>query len=405
MGCSAAEASVKAAPPALRVLGILSTLLAFASISTDLYLPALPTMSVALHANAGELEFTISGYLIGFSVGQLLWGPIGDRYGRRGPVAIGLMLFIIGSAGCGLSDNVAHVIFWRVVQAVGACSGVVLGRAIVRDLYPGSRGAQMLSTLMTVMAIAPLVGPLVGGQILALAGWRAIFGALVMIGLLTFAAIFTLPETLPSEERNTQSLLRAFMGYGALLRDRAVLGYAGVSGFFYCGMYAYVAGTPFAFISYHHLSAQLYGLVFAVGIVGIMAFNMINARIVARFGSDALLRLGAIAAALSGAAVAVVTRTDWGGMVALVALLFVFVSATGLIVANAIICALSRAQTRTGSASALIGALQYGSGIFGSALIGLFADGTPRPMGCVIGLSGLGTAICAFWLLPRTART
>ena len=391
-------------PPALRVLAVLSTLLAFASISTDLYLPALPTMSRALHANAGQLEFTISGYLMGFSIGQLLWGPIGDRYGRRGPVAIGLVLFVIGSAGCGLSATVSQVIVWRVVQALGACAGVVLGRAIVRDLYPGSRGAQMLSTLMTVMAIAPLIGPFVGGQILALAGWRAIFAALVAIGLLTLAALFTLPETLPREARMAQSLVGAFLGYGDLLRDRAVLGYAGASGFFYCGMYAYVAGTPFAFISYHHLSPQLYGVVFALGIVGIMAFNMINARIVARFGSDTLLRAGAIAAAVSGVAVAVATFTDWGGMIGLVALLFVFVSATGLIVANSVIGTLSRAPTRTGSASALIGALQYGSGIFGSALIGFCADGTPWPMGWVIGLSGLGTAICALWLLPRTAR-
>ncbi|MDB6034127.1 MAG: drug transporter protein, partial [Verrucomicrobiales bacterium] len=162
-----------------RVLLILSALMGFASISTDLYLPAMPTMGRALRAGTGTVEWTISGYLIGFSLGQLLWGPIGDRLGRRLPVALGLILFVIGSAGCALADSAWGMIGWRVLQAVGACAGVVLARAMVRDLYEGDRAAQMLSTLMAVMAIAPLLGPIVGGQILALAGWRAIFWTLV----------------------------------------------------------------------------------------------------------------------------------------------------------------------------------------------------------------------------------
>jgi Bcr/CflA subfamily drug resistance transporter len=179
-------------PAGLRVPLVLSTLLAFASISTDLYLPALPTMAAALHADAGTIALTIAGYLVGFSVGQLLWGPVGDRYGRRGPVAIGLLLFVLGSAGCALSATAGQMIGWRVVQAVGACAGVVLARAMVRDLYPRDRAAQMLSTLMTVMAVAPLVGPMLGGQILAFAGWRAIFWTLVAVGLATLAALFAL---------------------------------------------------------------------------------------------------------------------------------------------------------------------------------------------------------------------
>jgi len=159
-----------ARPHRLRVLAVLSALMGFASISTDLYLPAMPTMAYDLGADAGDMELTVSGFLIGFSLGQLLWGPLGDRYGRRLPIAVGLVLFIIGSTGCAISGNANEMITWRVVQAVGACSGVVLSRAMVRDLYEGSRAAQMLSTLITVMAIAPLLGPIVGGQVLAVAG-------------------------------------------------------------------------------------------------------------------------------------------------------------------------------------------------------------------------------------------
>jgi MFS transporter, DHA1 family, multidrug resistance protein len=234
------------------VLIVLSTLLGFASISTDLYLPAMPAMGRTLGADAGTVEWTVSGYLIGFSLGQLLWGPVGDRFGRRLPVAIGLMLFVVGSAGCAMAGSAWQMIGWRVVQAIGACAGVVLARAMVRDLYEGERAAQMLSMLMTVMATAPLLGPIVGAQILALAGWRAIFWTLVGIGLATLAALFTLPETLPRERRNAEKLARAFARYGELLRHRALLGYAGAGGFFYGGMFAYVAGTPLAYISYFY---------------------------------------------------------------------------------------------------------------------------------------------------------
>lgn len=162
-------------PQKLRVLAILSALMSFASISTDLYLPALPAMGESLSADAGSVELTISGYLIGFSIGQLFWGPIGDRYGRRLPITLGLLLFIVGSAGCALSTSVPMMIGWRLVQAVGACANVVLSRAMVRDLYVGHQAARMLSVLMTVMAIAPLIGPSLGGLILHVASWHAIF--------------------------------------------------------------------------------------------------------------------------------------------------------------------------------------------------------------------------------------
>jgi DHA1 family bicyclomycin/chloramphenicol resistance-like MFS transporter len=400
-------AQAAAAMPAggVRVLIVLSTLLGFASISTDLYLPAMPAMGRTLGADAGTVEWTVSGYLIGFSLGQLLWGPVGDRFGRRLPVAIGLMLFVVGSAGCAMAGSAWQMIGWRVVQAIGACAGVVLARAMVRDLYEGERAAQMLSMLMTVMATAPLLGPIVGAQILALAGWRAIFWTLVGIGLATLAALFTLPETLPRERRNAEKLARAFARYGELLRHRALLGYAGAGGFFYGGMFAYVAGTPFAYISYYHVSPQLYGVLFAAGILGIMATNLVNARVVARVGSNRLLRAGTVMAALAGAVLAVAAWTGWGGLAGLVATLFVFISATGFIVANSIVGALASSPQRAGTISALVGAVQYGSGIIGSALIGVFADGTPWPMGWVIALAGLGSAACAWFLLPAPAVT
>ncbi|WP_408327744.1 multidrug effflux MFS transporter [Paraburkholderia strydomiana] len=395
-----ADAHLAADQHGLRILAILSLLMAFASISTDLYLPALPAMALSLRADAGAVELTISGYLIGFSLGQLLWGPIGDRYGRRRPIAIGLVLFVIGSAGCALSTSAPMLIGWRVVQAAGACASVVLARAMVRDLYTGHRAAQMMSTLMTVMAVAPLLGPSVGSLILHVASWRAIFWTLVAVGLATLAALRALPETLPAARRNHESLGRALAAYGALLRHRRVLGYAGTGGFFYGGLYAYIAGTPFAYITAYHVSPQFYGVLFAVGIVGIMLTNQINARVVRRFGSDRLMRAGTLGAALAGVLLALDAWTGWGGLAGLVIPLFLFVSAAGFIVANAIAGALAIFPARAGAMSALIGASQFGTGILGSALVGIFADGTPWPMGGVIALMGIGSLLCALFLVP-----
>ncbi len=400
MSVATNAASAKTGPAGWRVLAILSALMGFGSISTDLYLPAMPAMGPDLAAGTGVMEWTVSGYLIGFSLGQLLWGPIGDRLGRRLPVAIGLVLFVIGSAGCALSGSAGVMIGWRIVQAVGACASVVLARAMVRDLYQGGRAAQMMSTLLTVMAIAPLVGPMLGGQILVLAGWRAIFWTLVGVGLLTLAALATLPETLPPARRNRESLGRALLRYVNLLGRRRLLGYAGAGGFLYGGIFAYVAGSPFAFITYHHVPARLYGLLFGAGIVGIMAANFLNARLVLRLGTDRLLTAASAAAAAAGVLAAVAAYSGWGGLWGLVVPLFVFISTSGFIIANSIMGALAGFPERAGAVSALVGAMQYGSGFIGSALVGAFADGTPWPMGWVIALAGVGSLACAWVLVP-----
>jgi len=396
----AEQASAPANRHPLRIMAILATLMAFGSISTDLYLPAMPAMARDLGADTGAMEFTISGYLIGFSLGQLLWGAVSDRVGRRLPVAIGIILFVIGSAGCALSGSAAEVIGWRIVQAVGACAGVVLSRAMVRDLFSRDRAAQMLSTLIVIMAIAPLAGPLLGGQVLRFASWHWIFWLLVGIGGMTLAALFTVPETLAPEQRDPDAVRHALSRYGELLADRRILAYAGIGGFFYAGAFAYIAGSPFAYISYYHVPASAYGLLFGAAILGIMAMNMLNSRLVAHFGSDRLLRAGAMMAAMTGLLAALAGWTGWGGLVGLLVPLLGFSALNGLIVANSLAGALAAWPDRAGAASALVGAIQYGSGILGSALVGLLADGTPWPLGLVIGLAGIGSLACTR-LLPR----
>lgn len=397
---SSAPHHTAAEPHDFRTLTILCLLMAFASISTDIYLPALPTMAAALHAGPGGAELTISGYLVGFCLGQLFWGPLSDRVGRRAPIAMGMVLFIVGSAGCALAHSVETMVGWRALQAVGACAGVTLARAIVRDLYAGSRAAKMMSTLMIVTAIAPLLGPSVGGLILQVAPWRAIFWLLFGIGLATLLLLMTLPETLPLARRTRAPLAQVFRTYGMLLRQPRLLGYTGVGACQYGGIFAYVAGTPFAYITYYHVPPQYYGALFALGSLGIMAANLFNVRFVTRFGSDRLMRAGAIGAGVMGIAAAITASTGWGGLTGLVVPLFLFIACNGLIVANAITGALNLHPEAAGAVSALVGATQFGTGILGSALVGLLADGTPRPLGLAMALFGIGCAVCAV-VLPR----
>jgi len=383
----------------LRGLAILSALMGFASISTDLYLPALPAMAEALRAAPGAMEWTISGFLVGFSLGQLVWGPIGDRFGRRGPVAVGLVIFALGSGGCALASSAEQIVFWRVVQAVGACAAVVLARAMVRDLYEGAKSAQMMSTLMTVMAVAPLLGPLVGAQILALASWRAIFWTLVVVALFTLAALKILPETFPRERRSGESLSAAFRAYAPILRDRRILGFAAAVSCFYVGVFAYLAGAPFAYISYYGVAPGWFGVLFGAAILAIMAANLVNVRLAPAFGAARLLQVGALVAGAAGVLLALAALSGFGGLAGLVAPLLLFNGASGLIVANALAGALAARPERAGTVSALVGALHYGSGVLGSSMVGLFADGTPRPMALMVALAGVGAAVCAWTLV------
>ena len=403
MSASASPASATATRVgSLRFLLILSALMAFASISTDMYLPALPALARAFHTDAGRVQMTLSGFLVGFSLGQLLWGPIGDRYGRRGPIALGVVLFVIGSAGCALSGTIWQMVGWRVIQAVGACAGPVLARAMVRDLYARERSAQMLSTLMLVMGIAPLLGPILGGQLLTIWSWQGIFWVLAGMGVMALAGLLALPETLPKQRRRSQRLGEALVSYVVLAQNRRLLGYAVAGGFFYGGIYAYLAGTPFAYIGYYHVPPQAYGLLFGVNIAGMMATNLVNSRLVMRLGTDRLFRVGTAIAALAGVALAVDARFGWGGLAGLVVPLFCYVSMLGFIVANSVAGALAAFPHKAGAASALVGAMHYGSGIFTAAMVGWFADGTPWAMAWIIGLCGIGTLAGSTFLVRPT---
>lgn len=372
---------------------ILSGLMAFTSLSTDIYLPAMPTMAGDLN---GNVELTVTGFLVGFAIAQLIWGPISDHLGRRTPLFIGMVLFIIGSAGCALSTDITQIVFWRVFQALGACTGPMLARAMIRDLFARTRAAQMLSTLVLVMAIAPIAGPLIGGQIIRLSTWHSIFWLLVAIGVLMFISLLWLPETLPEERRVKASLAGAFHHYRALLTNGRFMRYTLSLTFYYVGAYAFITGSPFVYIRYYHVDPQHYGWLFALNIVGVMAMSVVNRRLVQRHALEQLLKYATMLAALAAVALALLVKLEIGGVIAIIITVFLLFSMNGIIAATSTAAALDAAPNIAGSASALIGSLQYGSGIISSLLLARLSDGTPWTMAWIIALFTLMSAALVF---------
>ncbi|KGD71986.1 MFS transporter [Tatumella morbirosei] len=398
LNSSAQPSAVSSAKPTGVVFVIiLSALMAVTSLSTDIYLPAMPQMNSDLRGNS---ELTISGFLAGFCIAQLIWGPLSDRYGRRSPLFIGIVLFIVGSAGCALSSDMTQIVFWRVFQALGACTGPMLARAMIRDLFSRSRAAQMLSTLMIIMAIAPIAGPLIGGQMIRFTSWHSIFWLLVAIGAVLLLALNFLPETLPAERRVNVSLAGAFRHYLRLLRDAAYLRFTLCLTFYYVAAYAFITGSPWVYIRYFGVAPQFYGWLFAVNIVGLMAVSMLNRRLVHHYPLENLLKIAVAVALLAALTLGVATALNIGGITLIIVPVFIFFSMNGIIAATSTACALDQVPEIAGSAAALMGALQYGSGIISSLLLALFSDGTPWTMGWIIALFACASAVMAY-----TART
>lgn len=356
---------------------ILGVLMAMTSLSVDIYLPAMPQMQ---HELVGNIELTITGFLIGFSLAQLVWGPISDQIGRRKPLFIGMILFVIGSIGCAFSQNIGQVVFWRIVQAFGACTGPMIARAIVRDLYAKTKAAQALSTLTIVMAIAPIAGPLIGGQLIQFSTWHAIFWLLTVIGCVIFIFIFLLPETHVPENRAHHDIRTVFSAYYSLLSHWQFMRYTLCVTFFYVAAYTFIVDSPFVYISYYGIDEQYYGWLFAINIVGIIGLSLLNRHLVTRYSLDLLLRLTTLIAMTALLILVLLFYWQIGGVYSIIIMVFIFFSMNGMIAACATAAALDQVPEIAGSASALIGSLQYGSGIISSLLLAWLSSDSPWTM-------------------------
>ncbi len=362
----------------LSFLIILSAFMAFSSLSTDAYLSAMPSMQKEL---GGQAALTVTGFLVGFAIAQLIWGPISDRIGRLKPLAIGTGIFIIGSIGCALAPNMATVVFFRVLQAIGACVGPMLSRAMIRDIYDASQAAQMLSTLVMIMAIAPIVGPLLGGILLNISGWRAIFWLMGIIGALLRLSVRFLPETLTSDKRSQTSLTESFRNYGSLLTNKTFLVNTISVTFFYVAIYAFITGSSQVYIDYFHISSQNYAYYFGVNVLGISMVSMFNRQLVSKFKLSILLKVStSIAFAFSCLLLFLGLSGTWG-IWGIAVPMFLTFSMNGIVAACSNAAALAAVPDElTGSAAALLGSLQYGSGIISSLLLAIFGSQTPTTM-------------------------
>lgn len=377
-------------------MAILGALMAFTSLSTDIYLPAMPQMEKDLQ---GNVELTITGFLAGFSVAQLIWGPISDRIGRKIPLYIGMVVFVVGSVGCVYSQSIEQIVFWRVIQAFGACTAPMLARAMIRDLYARTQAAQMLSTLTIVMAIAPIAGPLLGGQIIKFSTWHSIFWLLAVIGVLMFLSLLFLPETHTPERRQNSSIAVVFQHYARLLSNWQFMRYTLCVTFFYVAAYTFIVGSPYVYITYYGVDPQHYGWLFAVNIVGIMGLSFLNRNLVSRFSLDHLLKCTTAIASISLIILCVVYRLHIGGIYAVITMVFFFFSMNGMVAANSTAAALDGVPEIAGSASALIGSLQYGSGIISSLLLAGLSVTSPWTMIAI--MTVFAFASCAMVFIPQ----
>ncbi len=377
------------------IFGFLS---AIAPLSIDIYLPALPMLRQALAADEAQTLFTLSAFFVGFGAGQLFLGPLSDRFGRKRPLLAGLIVYTIASVACARATSMPDLVLWRFVQAFGGSIVPSVVQAMVRDLYDRNQGARILSLNMLTTASAPVVAPLIGGQILLWLDWRAIFWVLVGFGALSILAALSLPETLGRSRRNEARPLAMLIGYLELLRNGRYVGYVTCSTLYFCCLFAFIAGSPFVYIEYFGVPPQYFGFLFGVNMLGMIGATFINSRIVVRRGADRLLRIACWIGAAGGLVLLVTGELGVGAVVGIALPLFVVLSLLTVVASNAISGALAVFPNRAGAAAALAGALQFGAAALTSAGVGWFADGTPRPMVAII-CAGAVAALAANLLL------
>jgi DHA1 family bicyclomycin/chloramphenicol resistance-like MFS transporter len=384
----------------VRLAATLGLITAVGPFAIDMYLPALPSMGASLAAAPAAVQMSLTIFFIVFGVCQLGYGPLADIVGRKPPIYGGLAIFTAGSIGCALSPNVDALVGFRALQALGACAGMVVPRAIVRDLHTGPEATRLMAMLMLVVSVSPILAPLTGSFIIAGAGWRAVFWTLTGAAALAFLlAIFALKETRPVEERARSSWGGAFADYGLLLRDRPFMALTLVGSFGVSSFFVYLASASFVLIDHYGLTPQQFSLCFALNAASFFGFSQLTGRLTGRFGLMPVIHHASLgfAAAMAVAAAAMLAGVE--SLVVLMACLFVGYGFLGLVMPASAVLALDHHGERAGTASALMGAIQMGVGAIMMALAGWFSNGRPLPMVLGIAFSALATVGMA-WLTP-----
>jgi MFS transporter, DHA1 family, multidrug resistance protein len=389
-----------AAVPAGRrvaLIGVLGALTAMAPLSIDMYLPALPRVASDLSTGAMQAQLTLTACVVGLAAGQAVAGPLSDAFGRRRPLLAGLAAYAVASLLCVAAPNVETLIALRVVQGAAGAAGIVIARAVVRDLYDGVAAAKFFSTLMLVNGLAPILAPVIGGQLLRVMPWPGVFGVLTGIGVaLLLATLAALGETLPPERRETGGLRATVRTFGTLAGDRSFVGPALALALAFAAMFTYISGSPFVLQDIYHLSPQAFSVAFGVNSLGIVAAGQVSGWLAGRVALGRLMAAG-LATVAAGGVLLLAAVLAGGGLPAVLPALFLVASGQGLIMPNATALALADRPPRvTGSASALLGLSQFALGGAAGPLAGIAGPRTAVPMAVTIAvLSLLAAAVAA----------
>jgi DHA1 family bicyclomycin/chloramphenicol resistance-like MFS transporter len=390
-------------PGTFALTALLAALSAIGPLTTDMYLPSLPDIARQLHASTAQAQFTISAYLIGFAVGQIFYGPVSDRHGRKPILIAALALYCIASLACSLSTSIEMLIVARAFQALGGCGGIVLARAIVRDIHSGARAGRELSLIASVMALAPVLAPIAGGFLQTYFGWRAVFFTLVGAGFAGVGIVWAaLPETLKSRAAEPLSITSILRSYRLVAGNPAYLAYLGITAASYAGLFAWISAAAFVLQDLYRLSPFDFGIAFALGSVGYMIGSALAARVVVTTGLDGVLGIGAATCAAGGIGMVLAVACGFPSSLALVFPMAIYLAGLGMVLPQGIAGALTPFPERAGAASSLFGFVQQSVAALCGAVVGWLLGQSAWPL--AIGVAAMGCATLFLWLITQGMR-
>lgn len=364
------------------ILGLLSAIGPF---SIDMYLPGFPTIAANLHTTVDRVAYSLSSFFIGICFGQMLCGPLLDRFGRKKPLLTGLVLYILASLGCALSKSVETLIFFRFLQALGGCVGMVAPNAIVRDIFPVDQNAKVFSMLILILGVSPILAPTVGSYIVANFGWQVVFIVLAVVTTLVLLAVIKwLPESKSPDPTYSLKPKSVIKGFIQVIKEPQFTTYAFAGSVATAGLFAYLAGSPFVFMQLYGVSEQGYGLVFSLIAVGLIGSSQLNNLVLRKYNSAQILRVVLLSQSLIGLLLITGTITGMLGLYSTIVLIFLFLSCQGFTFPNSAALAMAPFTKGAGSASALMGAFQMVCGAIASALVGVFFNTTAVPMAAIM---------------------
>lgn len=372
------------------LVGLLGALTTIAPFSIDMYLPGFPAIAKDLHTSVSEVSLSLSGFFVGISVGQLLYGPLMDRFGRKPPLYAALLLYIASSVLCAFATSLEFLVIVRLAQALGACAATVAANAMVRDLFPVEENAKVFSMLILILGVSPIIAPTVGSYVTAALGWQAVFIILAVITAIILAAVFFgLPESTKADKSISLKPAAITRNYLTVFKEPVFYTYTFTGAIAFAGLFAYLSGSPYVFMELFHVSEKEYGWIFALLAGGLIAASQVNRFLLKKFKPQQLVAVALVVKSVAGIFLFIAALNGWLTLPLILVLLFIYLSCLGFILPNSSALAMSPFTTGAGSASALMGAIQMGIGAGVSIVLSMIQAGSLVPMAIVMCICSL----------------